>query len=67
MLTILSITTHGFRHTHCSALFASGATIKEVQVRLGHSDIKTTMNVYAHVTKSQNVEVVSKLASFLGF
>lgn len=61
------ITTHGFRHTHCSALFASGATIKEVQVRLGHSDIKTTMNVYAHVTKSQNVEVVSKLASFLGF
>ncbi|MCT3034844.1 site-specific integrase [Pediococcus parvulus] len=61
------ITTHGFRHTHCSALFSAGATLKEVQVRLGHSDIQTTMNVYAHVTKDQNVEAVSKLASYLDF
>lgn len=61
------ITTHGFRHTHCSTLFSAGATLKEVQVRLGHSDIQTTMNVYAHVTKDQNVEAVSKLASYLDF
>ncbi|WP_394701534.1 tyrosine-type recombinase/integrase [uncultured Enterococcus sp.] len=37
------ITTHGFRHTHCSLLFESGASIKEVQDRLGPSDIQTTM------------------------
>lgn len=30
------MTVHGFRHTHCSLLFESGASIKEVQVRLGH-------------------------------
>lgn len=28
------ITVHGFRHSHASALFAAGATIKEVQERL---------------------------------
>lgn len=45
------ITPHGFRHTHASLLFESGATAKEVQERLGHSDIKTTLNIYTHVTK----------------
>lgn len=42
---------HGFRHTHCSLLFESGFTIQEVQDRLGHSDLKTTMSIYAHVTE----------------
>lgn len=45
------ITPHGFRHTHCSLLFESSASLKEVQVRLGHTDIKTTMDIYTHVTK----------------
>lgn len=36
------ITPNGFRHTHCSLLFEAGASIKEVQERLGHEDIKTT-------------------------
>lgn len=43
---------HGFRHTHASLLFESGATLKEVQTRLGHSDIKTTMDIYTHITQS---------------
>ncbi|MFD3261791.1 hypothetical protein ACE3MQ_24635 [Paenibacillus lentus] len=30
---------HGIRHTHASLLKESGATIKEVQERLRHSDI----------------------------
>ncbi|WP_157059132.1 tyrosine-type recombinase/integrase, partial [Loigolactobacillus rennini] len=45
------ISVHGFRHTHASLLFEAGASIKEVQERLGHGDIKTTMNIYAHVTQ----------------
>ena len=45
------ISIHGFRHTHASLLFESGATIKDVQFRLGHSDIQTTMDVYTHVSK----------------
>ncbi len=61
------ITVHGFRHTHCSLLFESGATIKEVQDRLGHSDIHTTMNIYAHVSKTKKIEVAKKLATYLSY
>lgn len=45
----LHITPHGFRHTHCSLLFESGAWIKEVQKRLGHKDINTTMNIWPRI------------------
>ncbi|WP_318767488.1 site-specific integrase [Lactiplantibacillus carotarum] len=62
-----SITVHGFRHSHASALFAAGATIKEVQTRLGHEDVATTLNVYTHVTKGQNQQAANKLANYLGF
>lgn len=61
------ITIHGFRHSHASALFSAGATVKEVQERLGHSDVKTTLNIYTHVTKSQNKEAVNKLVAYLNF
>ncbi|GHP14313.1 site-specific integrase [Lentilactobacillus fungorum] len=61
------ITVHGFRHTHASALFAAGASIKEVQERLGHEDIQTTMDVYTHVTNQQNEEAVQKLEAYLNF
>ncbi len=61
------MTVHGFRHTHCSLLFESGASIKEVQDRLGHSDIHTTMNIYAHVSKTKKIEVAKKLATYLAY
>ena len=61
------ITVHGFRHTHCSLLFEAGASIKEVQYRLGHSDIKTTMDIYAHVTKRAKNQTADKFASYVNF
>ena len=61
------ITIHGFRHSHCSALFSAGASIKEVQLRLGHADVATTLNIYSHVTKNQNKEVAQKLVNYLDF
>lgn len=60
------ITSHGFRHTHCSLLFEAGATIKEVQERLGHENIQTTMDIYAHVTQKAKDEVTDKFASYIG-
>lgn len=61
------ITPHGFRHTHCSLLFEAGATIKEVQERLGHENIQTTMDIYAHVTQKAKNEVANKFATYIGF
>ncbi|AKG05560.1 site-specific integrase [Salimicrobium jeotgali] len=59
------ITVHGFRHTHASLLFEAGATIKEVQERLGHRDIQTTMNVYAHVTDASKGKTADLFAQFM--
>lgn len=46
-LDLRFITPSGFRFTHCSLLFEAGASIKEIQSRLGHKDVQTTMNIYA--------------------
>ncbi|EGO2614384.1 site-specific integrase [Enterococcus faecalis] len=61
------ITTHGFRHTHASLLFEAGATIKDVQLRLGHSDIQTTMDVYTHVSKEAKEKLAQKFNSYIDF
>ncbi len=61
------ITLHGFRHTHASLLFESGASIKEVQERLGHKDVKTTMNIYTHVTPEKVRETGERFAKYVNF
>lgn len=47
-----NITPHSFRHTHTSLLIEAGVGVKEIQQRLGHTDINTTMNIYAHMTSN---------------
>jgi integrase len=42
------ITFHDLRHSAASALLALGTHPKIVQERLGHTDIRTTMNLYSH-------------------
>ncbi|KRF59013.1 hypothetical protein ASG97_21345 [Bacillus sp. Soil745] len=46
-----NITPHSFRHTQTSLLIEAGVGIKEIQQRLGHTDINTTMNIYAHMSQ----------------
>lgn len=59
------ITTHQLRHTHCSLLFEAGATLKEVQDRMGHNDSNTTMDIYTHVTKKAKEGAVLKFAEYM--
>lgn len=44
---------HTLRHTYTNNLLARGASPKEVQELLGHADIHTTMNIYAHASRDQ--------------
>ena len=60
------ITLHGFRHTHATLLFSAGASVKEVQNRLGHSDVTTTLDIYTHLTRQDQKETIQKLVRFLG-
>ncbi|MCQ6528991.1 site-specific integrase [Bacillus mycoides] len=59
------ITLHGFRHTHAVHLLQSGANIKYVSERLGHSTINMTADVYLHVTKSMEETAVNQYDDFL--
>ncbi|CAM3861738.1 site-specific integrase [Alkalicoccus chagannorensis] len=56
---------HGFRHTHASLLFEAGLSIKDVQVRLGHKDIHTTMNTYTHVTPDRKDTTAAAFQQFM--
>jgi len=59
------ITVHGLRHTHASILFEAGASIKEVQARLGHRDINTTMDVYTHVMDQAMEKTADVFSKFM--
>ncbi|MDT2693088.1 site-specific integrase [Enterococcus gallinarum] len=61
------ISIHGFRHTHASLLFEAGASIKDVQSRLGHSDIQTTMDVYTHVSKTAKEQLANRFNNYIDF
>lgn len=58
---------HGFRHTHASLCFEAGMTLKQVQYRLGHSDLKTTMNVYTHITTQAKDDIGERFAKYIDF
>ena len=40
---------HDFRHSHASLLANNGINIQEIARRLGHSDIKMTLQTYSHL------------------
>lgn len=45
---ITELRPHLFRHTHATIYYQKTKDIKQVQERLGHSQIQTTMNMYLH-------------------
>ncbi|KRM98573.1 phage integrase [Loigolactobacillus rennini DSM 20253] len=69
------LTPHGFRHTQASLLFeaarsqniAGESILKDVMYRLGHKDIKTTMNIYTHVTQDSTAATGQMFATYMNF
>lgn len=61
------IKVHASRHTHASLLFEAGATIKDVQNRLGHEKTETTMNIYTHVTQKSTEKLGQRFADYVDF
>lgn len=60
-----NISTHSFRHTHCALLIEAGVHIKEIQERLRHKDINTTMNIYAKITNSYKKDASQKFSRLM--
>lgn len=53
------ISFHGFRHTHATIMLYAGIEAKDLQYRLGHSNISMTLNTYVHATKEGAKKAVS--------
>ncbi|MCC0697460.1 site-specific integrase [Clostridioides sp. ES-S-0048-02] len=57
---------HCLRHTHATLLLENGANIKDIQNRLGHSQLSTTMDTYSHVTdkmKNETVDIFERITN----
>lgn len=50
---------HMLRHSHATIALENGADPKDIQERLSHSNITTTMNIYAHATKKTKKTTVA--------
>lgn len=48
------VSPHILRHSHATALLEMGRSINEVQQRLGHADVKTTM-IYLHTVETKRM------------
>ena len=60
-MQLKQISFHGLRHTHATLLIANGENVKVVSERLGHTDIKMTLNTYTHVLENMKNETANLL------
>lgn len=49
---LLAFDYHSLRHTHATLLIENGTDVKDVQTRLGYTNIETTLQTYVHDTET---------------
>ena len=54
-------TVHDLRHTHCTFLIDHDVDKRYVQKRLGHKSLKTTLDIYTHLTEGRRKTEADKL------
>ena len=57
---------HMLRHTYTTNMLTNGAMPKDVQEMLGHSDVSTTMNIYAHGSRESKKSSAKLLDKVVG-
>ena len=58
---------HDLRHSTASILVDKGWDINDIKEWLGHSDISTTANIYAHISHRRKVSLAKSLEGSLTF
>ena len=66
-LANLGLNSHMFRHTHTALLIEQGIPVKVISDRLGHSNTKTTLEIYTHVTNHMKDNLREKLENLSPF
>jgi integrase len=57
---------HDLRHSCASILLGEGVGAQTVATLLGHSEVKTTLNIYGHVARSQTRDAAVAMDRTLG-
>ena len=57
---------HALRHTHATLLAESGVNPKNLQMRLGHEKIETTLQTYIHDTEAMADQTVDMFERIVG-
>ena len=58
------ISPHGFRHSQATLLYELGIDPKDAQHRLRHKNLKTTMDIYTHISKDRKAGIADELDAF---
>lgn len=56
---------HDLRHTHATLLVEAGAPVKAVSERLGHADVRITLERYTHLSSKTHVETAKRFTTLL--
>lgn len=55
------VTTHYLRHSHITFLAEKGVPLNAIMHRVGHSNAKTTLEIYSHVTSDMEDKAIKEL------
>ena len=58
-------TAHQLRHTYATMLYDAGVDVLTAKDLLGHSDVKTTLDIYTHLSKERRFKSVTAFDDFV--
>lgn len=64
-MVITPFTPHELRHTFCTIMYEAGIDALTAKEQMGHSDIKTTLSIYTHLSQQHKENEVNKMDAFL--
>lgn len=64
-LQIREVRFHDLRHTHATLLLEEGFDARYVSERLGHDSVRTTLDLYGHVTSKRRQNAAVRIAGIL--
>ena len=62
---VRKIKVHELRHSHASHLIELNVSPLSISERLGHEDIKTTLNTYSHLYPNKQSEIAEVLTEYV--
>ncbi len=64
-MMIKPFTPHELRHTFCTIMYEAGVDVLTAKEQMGHSDVKTTLAIYTHLSEQKKENDINKLDAFL--